>query len=75
MYLQQVGTPDEVYTYPANLFVANFIGSPSMNFINCNYVAADSRPGEFRPTASRSIYKLPEDIKQSVSGFAGWQLS
>ncbi|WP_455280962.1 ABC transporter ATP-binding protein [[Eubacterium] cellulosolvens] len=31
--LQQVGTPDEVYTYPSNKFVAGFIGSPSMNFI------------------------------------------
>ncbi|MFA9517746.1 ABC transporter ATP-binding protein [Halopenitus sp. H-Gu1] len=30
--LQQVGTPKEVYHEPANRFVANFIGSPSMNF-------------------------------------------
>ena len=29
--LQQVGTPSEVYLYPANLFVAQFIGSPVMN--------------------------------------------
>jgi multiple sugar transport system ATP-binding protein len=33
--LQQVGTPFEVYSKPNNLFVANFIGSPGMNFINC----------------------------------------
>jgi sn-glycerol 3-phosphate transport system ATP-binding protein len=32
--LLQVGTPDEVYNRPANLFVAEFIGSPSMNLIN-----------------------------------------
>jgi multiple sugar transport system ATP-binding protein len=31
--LQQFGTPDEVYYQPANLFVAGFIGSPAMNFI------------------------------------------
>lgn len=31
--LQQFGTPDEVYSQPANLFVAGFIGSPGMNFI------------------------------------------
>ena len=30
--IQQVGTPEEVYANPANLFVADFIGSPSMNF-------------------------------------------
>jgi len=36
--LQQVGTPYEIYTKPKNLFVANFIGSPGMNFINCEPV-------------------------------------
>src|SRR6478672_6121399 len=29
---QQVGTPEELYNSPANLFVAGFIGSPAMNF-------------------------------------------
>ncbi|MGO9929963.1 MAG: ABC transporter ATP-binding protein [Mycobacterium sp.] len=29
---QQIGTPDELYESPANLFVAGFIGSPAMNF-------------------------------------------
>jgi multiple sugar transport system ATP-binding protein len=29
---QQIGTPDELYNHPANLFVAGFIGSPAMNF-------------------------------------------
>ena len=29
---QQIGTPDELYERPANLFVAGFIGSPAMNF-------------------------------------------
>jgi multiple sugar transport system ATP-binding protein len=33
--LQQVGTPHEIYSSPKNLFVANFIGSPGMNFISC----------------------------------------
>ncbi len=31
--LQQVGPPGELYAYPNNLFVAGFIGSPSMNFL------------------------------------------
>lgn len=34
--LQQVGTPEEVYYAPANLFVAGFIGSPSMNFFEAS---------------------------------------
>ena len=32
-YIQQIGTPEEVYDDPANLFVAGFIGAPSMNFL------------------------------------------
>ena len=32
--LQQLGTPDEVYNEPANLFVASFMGSPSMNMLH-----------------------------------------
>jgi multiple sugar transport system ATP-binding protein len=31
--LQQVGSPAELYAHPRNLFVAGFIGSPSMNFL------------------------------------------
>ena len=31
--LQQAGTPDELYSHPVNLFVAGFIGSPSMNLM------------------------------------------
>lgn len=31
--IQQIGTPDEIYEQPANLFVAQFIGTPSMNMM------------------------------------------
>jgi multiple sugar transport system ATP-binding protein len=31
--VQQIGTPQELYRYPGNLFVAGFIGSPSINFL------------------------------------------
>lgn len=33
-FINQVGTPIEVFQHPANLFVASFIGSPQMNFID-----------------------------------------
>ncbi|MFI0353010.1 ABC transporter ATP-binding protein [Actinomadura sp. 9N407] len=36
--LQQVGSPRELYEQPANLFVAGFIGSPSMNFLPATVV-------------------------------------
>lgn len=35
--LQQFGSPNEIYNFPANIFVANFIGSPSMNFVACRF--------------------------------------
>ncbi|WP_448535184.1 ABC transporter ATP-binding protein [Pseudothermotoga sp.] len=37
--VQQIGTPYEVYNKPANMFVAGFIGSPAMNFLNAVVVA------------------------------------
>jgi multiple sugar transport system ATP-binding protein len=36
--IEQIGTPDELYNHPSNLFVAGFIGSPEMNFIDCTLV-------------------------------------
>ena len=39
--IEQVGTPEEMYDAPQTLFVAAFIGSPSMNFIPCKVEAAD----------------------------------
>src|SRR5438034_4454552 len=38
--LQQVGTPEELYENPANMFVAGFIGSPSMNLVPAPLVGA-----------------------------------
>ena len=37
-YIQQVGTPDEVFDSPKNLFVAEFIGAPKMNTFKANLV-------------------------------------
>lgn len=36
-YIQQIGTPKEVYNNPANVFVATFIGAPAMNLVECVY--------------------------------------
>lgn len=40
-YIEQVGAPLDLYRDPDNKFVAGFIGSPSMNFLDCN--VADGR--------------------------------
>ncbi len=37
--IQQVGTPEEIYNDPSNVFVAGFIGSPAMNLVNGSLVA------------------------------------
>lgn len=39
--LQQVGTPGELYDHPSNMFVAGFIGSPSMNFFSAKLAGSD----------------------------------
>ena len=40
--IQQVGTPQEVYSKPSNTFVAGFIGSPPMNFVDCEVSRSNS---------------------------------
>lgn len=41
--IQQIGTPQEVFDHPSNLFVAGFIGMPQMNFYNAELVKEDGR--------------------------------
>jgi multiple sugar transport system ATP-binding protein len=41
--LQQVDTPERVYQWPANQFVAGFIGSPAMNMVNARVTSAGGR--------------------------------
>jgi multiple sugar transport system ATP-binding protein len=36
--IQQVGSPEDLYERPRNLFVAGFIGEPPMNFLDCTFV-------------------------------------
>ena len=50
--LQQIGTPLECYHQPANQFVAGFIGSPSMNFLEVDYKNGNLHHDEFVYTFS-----------------------
>ncbi|MFC4531706.1 ABC transporter ATP-binding protein [Sphaerisporangium dianthi] len=52
--LQQVDTPQNLFESPVNLFVAGFMGSPSMNFVNAELVRDDSGAA-----VSFAGYKLP----------------
>ena len=42
-FIQQIGTPQEVFDQPANLFVAGFIGTPQMNFFDAAARSATAR--------------------------------
>ena len=58
-YIQQADTPKEIYENPANLFVAGFIGSPSMNFIEGKIRKTDK--GADFELASGETLEIPED--------------
>ncbi len=57
--IEQIGTPDEVYDRPANRFVADFIGTPSMNFLSGEVVADNGSPA-FR--AENVQVSLPDSV-------------
>jgi multiple sugar transport system ATP-binding protein len=63
--LQQVGTPDELYRSPVNVFVAGFIGSPAMNLARAELVTGGDgglvlRVGEYRwPLPPRQLRRRP----------------
>ena len=43
-YVQQLGTPQEIYDSPANIFVATFMGSPAMNVVPAEVAVENGRP-------------------------------
>ena len=58
--IQQVGTPDQIYSDPANTFVAGFIGSPPMNLID-----GTAKGGQF--TAPGIVVPCPAQISGKVT--------
>jgi multiple sugar transport system ATP-binding protein len=62
--LQQVGPPSELYRHPKNLFVAGFIGSPSMNFL----------PGEIDGDSVKTplgTMRIPDSIRSRLQSGPG----
>jgi multiple sugar transport system ATP-binding protein len=41
--LQQIGTPEQLYSHPATIFIAQFIGSPGMNIVPCRVTTSDNQ--------------------------------
>ncbi|NTJ62609.1 sn-glycerol-3-phosphate ABC transporter ATP-binding protein UgpC [Agrobacterium rhizogenes] len=59
--VQQVGSPLELYDRPANLFVAGFIGSPGMNFLDATY------EGGAVKLKDGTLISLPEPLKLATA--------
>jgi multiple sugar transport system ATP-binding protein len=53
--IEQIGTPLELYEYPVNIFVAGFIGSPKMNFLEAEVMQADAQGATVRIKTSNQI--------------------
>jgi multiple sugar transport system ATP-binding protein len=63
--LQQVGTPDDIYDHPANLFVAGFIGTPTMSFVPVTLQNGTAKASGFEVT-------LPKHV-ESAKGTLGFR--
>jgi multiple sugar transport system ATP-binding protein len=69
-FLQQVASPQELYDRPANLFVAEFIGSPAMNLVRAELTGGEVRFGS-------RVLPVPERVhaaRPSLSAYAGQQV-
>lgn len=55
--IQQVGTPKEVYGEPANKFVGSFIGSPAMNFFDCELIDGSIKIGQTLLKTTKQVYE------------------
>ena len=69
-YVQQLGTPHEIYNAPANVFVAKFIGSPAMNVIPATVsVSGKTASAEFTDGEGKKIsLKLSQSAKDLSDG-------
>ncbi len=62
-FIQQIGTPQEVFSHPYNLFVAGFIGTPQMNFFEAELVKKDDK---YAVEIGGICVELPEDKQKNL---------
>jgi multiple sugar transport system ATP-binding protein len=63
-FIQQIGTPQEVFNHPYNLFVAEFIGSPKMNIFDAKLVKAD---GKYAVELGGNTIELSEEKQAALA--------
>ena len=63
-FIQQIGTPQEVFSHPYNLFVAGFIGTPQMNLFDAKLVKKD---GKYAVQLANLTVELSEDKQAALT--------
>jgi len=66
--VQQIGSPDAIYERPANMFVAAFLGNPSINFLDGQLI---ERQGQLKFQRGSLTLALPPMAQQCLAGQAG----
>ena len=64
-YIQQIGTPQEVFNHPINLFVAGFIGTPQMNFFDAKL---NNNGGKYTVTVQGNEIALTDEQNNALKG-------
>jgi multiple sugar transport system ATP-binding protein len=67
--LQQVAAPQHLYRHPGNLFVAGFIGSPAMNFVEAGVIRAN---GDLFVEFGPHRLRIPPDARASKGALGGY---
>ena len=63
-FIQQIGTPQEVFNHPYNLFVAEFIGSPKMNIFDAKLVKVN---GKYAVELGGMVTVLSDDKQEALA--------
>ena len=63
-FIQQIGTPQEVFNHPYNLFVAEFIGSPKMNIFDAKLLKQD---GKYAVKLGNLVVELSEEKQANLT--------
>ncbi len=63
-FIQQIGTPQEVFDRPANLFVAGFIGSPQMNFFDAKLQKKD---GKYQIAVADAVMEVSDKAQKLLT--------
>ncbi|MFP4395762.1 MAG: ABC transporter ATP-binding protein [Anaerolineales bacterium] len=66
--LQQCDSPQQLYDYPANIFVGGFIGSPAMNFFDATLIEEN---GEMKLDCRDFQITVPEERRDTYRGYLG----